>query len=156
MKGEKEFLPVHEGLVIEGGGIYKNHEFLIVFTDSGHRCGYVAINQEQKTILDKQNEDNSSYFLPDIDCHGGITFYEEGHAAKDLLPVPCNDTWLGFDAAHGHDMSCPYTAEKYFGETEFVKFKKENQWHYEGAVHRSYEYMEQECKKIIDQLNSLR
>ncbi len=151
IKGEKEYLPIHETVVIEGGGVYKDCEYLIVFTEHGHRCGYVAI------------PDGIDYVVDEIDCHGGVTFEETYHRAKELLPVPCNDMWLGFDAAHWGDMPCRETSRKYFGHSEKALKKIEiiEEIHKEvdemergdpNFSHKTYDYMEKQCHYIIDQL----
>ncbi len=140
LKGDKEFLPVHDEVVIEGGGVYKDYEYLIVFTGGGHRCGYVALKE---SIVGE----------PDLDCHGGITFYANTHAAKELLPISCEDFWVGFDAAHHNDAKDMELAEKYFPDNEYVQFRKNNHDFYvSDGIHRTFEYMEKECHSIIEQL----
>jgi hypothetical protein len=151
MKGEKEYLPIHEQVVIEGGGTYKGYEYLIVFTQHGHRCGYVAIPDGLRVNSD------------DINCHGGVTFEDESHSAKDLLPTPCNDLWIGFDAAHWGDIACRKTSRKYFGHIEkaakqisvleeICKEITEMELADPQFSHKTYQYMENECHNIIDQL----
>lgn len=144
MKGDREYLPINEHVVIEGGGTYKDFEYLIVFTHSGHRCGYVAL------------PDGFRYKTDALNVHGGITFEKEYHSAKDLLPVHCNDMWLGFDAAHCDDHPCYDTAQKIFGENkkhyDLLKQYHEPLMRYPGIFHRSYDYMENECKYLINQL----
>ncbi len=144
MKGEKEYLPVHDHVVIEGGGVYKDYEYLVVFTDSGHRCGYVAIPSGTR-----YNSDN-------LYVHGGITFEDESHAAKDILPIPCNDTWLGFDAAHCDDHPDFDLARKIFGDQhkryDILEECPHPIMRFEGISHKSYKYMEDQCKYLIDQL----
>lgn len=139
MKGEKEILPIHSEAVIEGGGHYKGHEYLITFTRHGSRCGYVAI------------PDGHSGDYDNILCHGGITFSDIDHNAKDLLQTTCNDLWIGFDAAHsmdGHDM---VKAKHYFPDLDqsiIDSFNRVSEW----GTHRTYDYIESECHHIIDQL----
>jgi hypothetical protein len=151
LKGDKEFLPIHNEVVIEGGGVYKGHEYLITFTEHGHRCGYVAIPSGVTVDTD------------DINCHGGVTFEDEHHHAKSLLPVPCNDTWIGFDAAHWGDMPCRDTSRKYFGHSDVAlkKIKIMEEIHKDihemeskdpSFSHKTFEYMEEQCKSVIDQL----
>ncbi len=158
LKGDKEFLPVHDSLVIEGGGVYKDHEYLIVFTSAGHRCGYVALKPEEHLkITAKKAPDDTCFYPDDVDCHGGVTFYENTHTAKQLLPIPCEDFWLGFDAAHCYDSADPVLAHKYFGDnSEAVRNNKfsESMAGLNDVEHRSFEYMESECFNIIDQLAS--
>lgn len=151
MKGDREFMPVHDKCVIEGGGLYKGFEYLIVFVELGHRCGYVAIPS------------GLGFDSDDLFVHGGITFEDESHSAKDLLPVPCNDTWLGFDAAHWGDMRCSDTALKYFGDDPIAKKGIEYLKEIHADIHemelnnpefshKTFEYMEEQCKYLIDQL----
>jgi len=143
MKGEREVLPIHRGAVIEGGGCYKGYEYIITFVGRGHRCGYVAVPDG-----DWSDDD-------DIDCHGGITFSSKNHGAKALLPVACNDLWIGFDAAHAWDLPCYETDRKYFlYDHDRINSLEEcmGELSEMGARHRTYQYMEAECKSIIDQL----
>jgi hypothetical protein len=153
LKGDKEFLPVHDSIVIEGGGLYKDHEYLIVFTTAGYRCGYVALKHEEHLKLSEEGQEYPS----EPKCHGGITLYENTHVAKRLLPMPCEDFWIGFDAAHWYDSPDPVAALKYFGEnTESVRRKNwsESLACFDAVKHRTFEYMESECFSIIDQLDS--
>lgn len=144
LKGDRDFLPITNepdySTVIEGGGSYKDHEYIIVFTSRGFRCAYVATNQDIDTSDDS------------IECHGGITFSASDHMAKDLLPVPCSDNWIGIDAAHYLDLSCAETTNKYFGHTKYVYKNYKDDIRECQPEHRSYIYMESECRKIIDQL----
>lgn len=154
LKGDEPFMKYDDSTVVEGGGIYKGYEYLIIFVSYGHRCGYVALKEpETERFLKEKGEDK--YYYPDLDCHGDVTFFEKTHRLKSLLPIPCDDFWIGFDAAHCWDKPCVKTIEKYFGNTDYLKFKKENAWmdiHDDDAAHRSYKYMELECLKVIDQL----
>lgn len=149
MKGDKAYLPIHEQAVIEGGGSYKGYEYLVTFTRHGNRCGYVAIPDESRD------------YGNDLDCHGGITFEGRDHGAKNLLPIACNDLWVGFDCAHYMDKHDFETAKKYFGDIDqdivdsfsridsaFDKFTRPN-------IHRTYQFVEDECKYIIDQVIAL-
>ena len=158
LQGSREFLPVNDSVVIEGGGVYKGHEYLVVFTIGGHRCGYVALKSNEHAKIDEERDLKDNYFLPkNIDCHGGVTFYDNSHAAKELLPVQCDDFWVGFDAAHFHDALDPGLAVKYFNDDEEAQYKRRWQTeigHYEDSKHRDFAYMESECHRIIDQLES--
>lgn len=151
LKGDAEFLPLHDQVVIEGGGDYKGYEYLITFTSYGTRCGYVAVPPEQ------------DYDSSQLDVHGGVTFEENDHGAKNLLPTPCNDMWIGFDAAHYGDMRDMEQAKKYFGGLpRFDKtFEIINELHKEvhememrdpHCSHKTFDYMAEQCKFMIDQL----
>lgn len=158
MKGDAPIMafPQNSKVVIEGGGEYKGYEFLITFTDLGHRCGYVAINPSHPVYgKDQVSPCEKDDF--DLCVHGGITFHQEEHGIKEILKHPCKDEWLGFDAAHGGDAGCPDTVEKYFGKTEFVSYMKNNAFYtvemeLMGMKHRTFDYMRQECFNLIDQL----
>ncbi|HMG68274.1 MAG TPA: hypothetical protein VK588_11335, partial [Chitinophagaceae bacterium] len=86
IKGDRAILPilrdekVGKAVVIEGGGHWLGFEYLITFTDLGHRCGYVAIPPGH--VADKEHDRREDW---DIDCHGGVTFINRKHSAKTLL-----------------------------------------------------------------------
>lgn len=141
LKGDKEVLvPPGNWIAVEGGGTYKDHEYLIVLTYMGHRCGYVALKH------DKEDENI------DISCHGGITFRDKEHDLKDLLSVPCNDIWIGFDCVHWNDFADAEAHKKYFGE----EFHNANATWFGAPSHlqttKGFNYVENECHSIIDQL----
>lgn len=147
IKGDKDILPIHESAVIEGGGSHKGYEYLITFTSHGTRCGYVAI------------PDGHRGDCVDINCHGDITFSGTDHGAKDLLPIPCNDLWIGFDCAHYGDKHDYETAKKYFGKEGRFDAIMEIHKDVEALEnldpmfsHKTFEFVELECKYIIEQL----
>lgn len=156
MKGDKEVLPIHEDVVIEGGGTYKDYEYLITFTARGTRCGYVALKPEETERFNEE-KGKEEYYYPDLECHGGVTFFGSDHGAKSLLPVHCDDTWVGFDAAHAWDLEDIETAERYFPEdNRYIKYRKENPMPiFSDSHHRSYDYIKSECQSIIDQIRAL-
>ncbi len=146
VKGDKKFLKHNSGAGIEGGGTYKGYEYLISFTNMGHRCGYVAVPNGIAGDYD------------DITCHGGVTFEDIDHSFKDILDTPCADLWIGFDAAHAGDLADLDKALEYFenepGIIEYKRITEEsfNKLYQLGERHRNYEYMEKECHNIIEQL----
>ena len=168
LKGDKEFLPIHDdpsradsGAVVEGGGEYKGYHYVVTFTGCGHRCGYVALPPEH--LLSNKEYQLTCKSPPepfsDLSVHGGITFHEEGdHILDKLFPnePKCTDVWIGFDAAHYMDGRDWDHHEKYFGK------KARNELEACGAEFRyllgrketvrTYEYMENQCKELIDQI----
>ena len=148
LKGDKEFLPINDHIIIEGGGNYKGHDYLITFTEMGFRCGYVAIPPSQ------------TYDSESINCHGGITFEGNNHAARTVLPVKCDDMWIGFDAGHCDDAKDFTLAKKYFPKNRFIDDRAEIFGDLDAKLKqldsshsiKTYEYMEGECKTIIEQL----
>jgi hypothetical protein len=148
VKGNKDIL-VNGEIAIEGGGVYKDYEYLITFTSHGHRCGYVAIPSSHP--LHKFYNEESNY--PDLHVHGGVTFFDEPRFEELTNGHKCTDKWIGFDAAHYNDREDIEKSEEYFGETKFIKFKKNNSdITFCNGEHRSYSYMENECKRLIEQL----
>lgn len=154
LKGDQDCLPIHDECVIEGGGIYKDYEYLITFTSHGTRCGYVALKPEETEKFEKKRE-NEQFYYPDVECHGGVTFYGNDHGAKDLLPVPCADFWVGFDCAHAGDGHDKELTQKYFKRQIFSDefYDTFAGFSLDGiVVHRTFDYVEGECHSIIDQL----
>jgi hypothetical protein len=130
----------------------------------GNRCGYVAIPDSHPYSkvpmeLKEMPASNLKYESWDcdsleIECHGGLTFMSPKHGLKELLPIACNDMWIGFDCGHLWDKPDLEATRKYFGE-EYVK-KHQSFFDligfYPTAQIRDYSYVESECKSIVDQL----
>lgn len=154
LKGDKDyFVPIGKNgkpwVVIEGGGVYRDMEYLIVVTPLAHRCGYVALMPGHPL----NNFHNEEYNYPDLICHGGITFFSDDHGLKELLQHPCSDKWVGFDCAHCYDLPDVKAAEMFFDKdrVELARHQIETFKGF-GAKTRSFKYVEKECKKIINQL----
>jgi hypothetical protein len=148
LKGDKEFIPSPEipEVIIEGGGIYKGFEYLVVLNHSAHRCGYVAIPKDHPAY----NADG--YDDIEVNVHGGLTFFGEPH----IIESDCGDKWAGFDAGHAYDGYDLNALEKYYGsDDKTVKYMKSRDFYtnpHKDMVIRDFSYMESECKKLIDQL----
>ena len=165
LKGNKEVLldldkDGKPWIAVEGGGTYKDYEYLIVLNHMGHRCGYVAIPPGHKAnnVGQRQNtftkDYELDYFNLNIECHGGLTFGSNKHGLKRLLSTPCTDHWIGFDCGHLYDKSDLEALEKYYGEGYAENRKKYEHKFFDdvNSEIRSYRYAENECKKIIEQL----
>lgn len=146
IKGDKPFIYVSTEIVIEGGGTYKEYDYLIIFTNSGHRCGYVATKKKDDIYL---LSTDCNYISP-LSVHGGITFHDSHSPIKEALGIKNNDTWLGFDAAHYRDSPNVEKAQFYFGEEVPCRFTQV--LYANVSTHKDYEYMEKECWRLIDQL----
>ena len=167
LKGDKEFFtPLENGkpwISVEGGGVYKDYEYLIVMNGHGHRCGYVALPpehpysntpKEERTMGGRPYE-SYPYEDLDISCHGGLTFMAPDHDLKELLPIPCTDMWIGFDCGHCDDLSDEENFKKYFGEEAHEQKKSFFdiiRSGYPGQSIKDFNYTEQQCHSIIDQL----
>lgn len=166
LKGDKDALvPPGNWIALEGGGKYKDYEYLIVLNKIGHRCGYVAIPpehkyseipmQERALLSSDRKFPHWDYVSLDIQCHGGLTFMSPDHGLKKLLPVACTDMWIGFDCGHCYDMCDVEAYRKYFGaeqaEAKLSFFAAMNHG-FDGQHVKNYDYVEQECWDIIEQL----
>lgn len=178
LKGDKEFLAVPSiiemmrGIVIEGGGNYKDYDFLVTFNDMGFRCGYVALPSNHPT--NNCDEDYPS----DFEVHGGITFFDENHLSEAFFGEnACKDKWLGFDCGHALDFNDLELAKLYFKDNEKIlhgiilsqsikeKVEQDMERDFPGYIvkkkssdcewkeeRRTKEYVISECKRLIDQL----
>ena len=155
---------------IEVNKKYKKYDYMVYATEMGHRCGYVRIPSghylykkgysEQLNIkfdalknesVGKRNpitlfcstrlkkEDNISMDLL-FDVHGGITFADFG---KNLMANKPG-WWIGFDCAHCDDAKDPEIMDK---KTRKIFSGLSN-----FGVVRNKEYVEQECKNLIEQI----
>lgn len=157
IKGSKEYILATDGVVIEGGGIYKDYEYIITFNDMGFRCGYVALDPDHllydKDCTSVYKESDPSY----VTAHGGITFHDTHSIVKKILGYECLDKWLGFDAGHCYDLVDLKSVHKYFPNLREAKkdyvlemaklFERDRE-----IKIRTFSYMEDECKQLIDQL----
>lgn len=163
LKGDQDaFVPEGNWIAVEGGGVYKDHEYLIVLNTMGHRCGYVALKpdhpysqtpSEDRNIA-KHKYKHYAYDSLEIECHGGLTFMDPEHGLKQLLKVPCNDMWIGFDCGHYGDLPDKEAYLKYYGEDAYEVHKSflERHSHYDVQTIKGFHYVEKECHSIIDQL----
>lgn len=94
--------------VLERTFSYGRYVGLVVFTDMGHRCGYVVLPKGEE----EKYKGIELYDIP-ISCHGGVTYFEQGH---DFLDT---EQWLiGFDCAHLNDKRDMESLKKYFSDNE--------------------------------------
>lgn len=162
---------------IESDFEYKGYRCVVVFTQLGHRCGYVGlkpnnplynIDYDEKVSWLKLKEGEQlgkrSVFalfsdLGDLetgvspglyfDVHGGITFSEN---LEDYPAKHDNLWWLGFDCGHAGDSKDYKTLLKYkLQDEKYVS--EEMSWGLDYGEIRTQEYAEQECKNLVDQLD---
>lgn len=155
VKGDKPILiNKHNEIAIEGGGVFKGYEYIITFTNRGHRCGYVAVPETHPLHSSKEE-------YPDYEVHGGVTFFEDARFDEFTGGHKCTDKWIGFDAAHVYDKPCRVTTEKYFNlskEKDEMRILFDTLEAFQladpdfGETHKSYAYMVNECRSLINQL----
>jgi hypothetical protein len=120
---------------------YKGYPCVVLFQSIGFRTRYVGIRSKKAINCE------------DIICHGGITYVENhlyGQKDQDIL-------WIGFDCGHCFDGYDTEKIKEYYKDDEQVMnqfaimqmfFEEQNK---ELEV-RTLEYVEEECKKIVEQL----
>lgn len=135
---------------VESDFIYKGLRCVVVLQSLGYRCGYVQVLPGHPAYL----LDYGDELVEDIEVHGGLTYSRSGGD----YPVTSeeNTWWFGFDAAHYIDKSDPFeayragliTKERAIELVEDYSYKMFDDW----RECRSKEYMEQECRRLADQL----
>mgnify|MGYP003464887905 CR=1 FL=1 len=126
--------------VVEKHFKYKGHDCICIFSYIGYRCGYVSVSDKEKPFYDY-----------DVTCHCGLTFDGE-------LPdyyKPKKKYYIGFDCGHICDGNDYDTALRYGLITEqryneLIEMQIKSPTFLQPV--RSLEYVENECKKIVDQL----
>lgn len=126
--------------VVEKQFQYKGHDCICVFNRSGFRCGYVS------TTLRRHYDDF------DIVCHCGLAFsgeLPEAYAPKEAF-------YIGFDCGHCCDGIDPELAYEYGLIDEATKEMFEQSFFYlsDNPI-RDVDYVVEQCKKIVDQLEVL-
>jgi len=133
----KEKTNANYRISFEDGGVYRGYNYLITLNlILGFRCGYVSIPKGHPLYDQKERVD-------EIEMHGGCTYFDNPIYVEDSD----EEKWIGFDCAHfgdGYDKKIVKKYNPYF-YTYFTKLKENN-------VVRTKEYVEQECKNIIDQI----
>jgi hypothetical protein len=152
LKGDNDIFKINPNVILETGGNYKGYDYCVVFNYRGFRCGYVAVSANHP-ILKGYKDD---YDLP-IRVHGGVTFCEKpnGLVEEQLLREDsCGDVWIGFDANHAWDLHDFEHALKLFPDRE-DEIKRIKSWDIlfsHDSYFRSNDYIEDECKSMIDQI----
>ena len=146
---------------------YKGYRYIVLGLNIGHRCGYVKIPKDNPLfglgystklpitmyILKNETVGKRSvipFFLQGLDkderismdvlfdVHGGITFSGD---VKQL-----GGYWIGFDCAHYDDAKDVSLMDK-----KYKKLYNSSQVIHYGTI-KTTDYVEQECKNLIDQI----
>lgn len=125
--------------VVEKQFNYKGHDCICAFTRRGIRTGYVSV---------KNYVDYDSVFELNIDCHGGLTF--GGNLPSEYSPK--EQYYIGFDCGHFGDGIDVIQAVKYELMTSSEAAIVSSTF---GYPVRSLDFVEDECKRIVDQLEDL-
>lgn len=130
--------------VVEKHFEYRGHDCICVFNCRGYRCGYVSVDEAK------------DYYHFDIDCHYGLTF-----GAEQVYKYynPKKEYYIGFDCGHicdGHDYDTALlygliTEQRYY---QLLEMDIQSPLFIQPV--RDLEYVENQCKKIVDQLEDKR
>ena len=128
--------------VVEKQFEYKGHDCICIFSIRGIRCGYVSVSDKEKP-----------YDNYDIDCHGGLTF--DGELPDYYKPKA--DYYIGFDCGHYCDGVDYDQAVKYdLIEQSEADYSKKLFSYLDDRPVRDLDYVEANCKKIVDQLEKIK
>lgn len=133
---------------------YKGFPCVVLFMPIGYRCGYVGL-PKYNIYYGKKYDD-----IP-MDCHRGLTYSNcELYGQDDM-----NTWWIGFDCGHFCDGLDKAKFEEYYEDD--LKEMPVND--YRGLIMglypmfkicseypvRTLEYVESECRKIVDQITGV-
>lgn len=134
--------------MIEFKRVYKNYQYVIVFNEhEGWRCGYVGIPKGD-VYYEKHYDD-----IP-VECHGGLSFSEfSSTLGSDLW-------WIGFACnVFGEDGIDFAGMEAIVGTAETREYRTQFSGIYLEHILRDHVWstydVDEECKKIIDQIQRL-
>ena len=128
--------------VVEKQFEYKGHDCICIFSIRGVRCGYVSVSDKEKPYDDY-----------DIDCHGSLTF--DGELPDCYKPKA--DYYIGFDCGHWCDGVDYDQAVKYnLIEQSEADYNKKLFSYLSDRPVRDLDYVEANCKKIVDQLEKIK
>lgn len=167
---------------VESDFSYKDYRCVVIFGDMGFRCGYVGIPEDHPlygkeygsgmgiSYSELENEPTgkrgiipvlcAAYKEDDdvsmdiyFDVHGSLTY--SGGGKESTYPVESELWWLGFDCGHYNDGKDMDLVEKLWGDDEHIQRRIEIEreyLYYEDCEVRSQEYIEQECRNLVDQI----
>ena len=128
--------------VVEKQFEYKGHDCICIFSIRGIRCGYVSVSDKEKPYDDY-----------DIDCHGGLTF--DGELPDYYKPKA--DYYIGFDCGHWCDGVDYDQAVKYdLIQQSEADYNKKLFSYLSGHPVRDLDYVEANCRSIVDQLEKIK
>ena len=155
---------------IEKRDEYKKFEYFCLALPVGHRCGYVRIPEGNK-FYGKKYTDKLDFNLDVLkgekigkrnvidvflsngkdvtmgllfNVHGGVTYSYAGLITDD---GELFGWFIGFDCAHLGDAK-----DFSIMDDEYKKIEEEHPSFCPGDIIRSLDYVEQECKNLIDQI----
>lgn len=139
--------------IIESDFTYEGLRCVVIFQGLGHRCGYVGVPKGHE-LYGMDYDD--VYNKIDADVHGGLTYA----GGSSDYPVESDLWWIGFDCAHYMDGKDLELAKEYFKDNDSLvrqiemTIEIEEQYPtFDREQVRSLEYVEYECRNLVDQIN---
>ena len=128
--------------VVEKQFNYKGHDCICIFSIRGVRCGYVSGSDKEKPFYDY-----------DVECHCGLSFDGE---LPDYYNPKAN-YYIGFDCGHCCDGVDYDQAVKYnLIEQSEADYNKKLFSYLSGYPVRDLDYVEANCRSIVDQLEKIK
>ena len=161
-----------------------DYKYVVIFSEQGHRCGYVAIKQShplfgfdftrdikspellqeiksstigKKGIVDVMWWDGESTSLNLlINVHGGLTYSALGH--KTSYPTIQFDKvwWFGFDCGHYGDAEDLSAMQKHFPPYYKLLQEYDILTNFIGNSVKPKQYVINECLSMIQQLDCIK
>lgn len=120
---------------------YKDYECVIVGFSLGHRCGYVGISKNHR-YYGKDYDDLQLY------VHGGLTYSK----LNPEFSIKSDKWWIGFDCMHREDGK-DFDLIRELSLVEEYEYILDLEKRFPtGGIVRTIDFVENECKKLIDQL----
>ena len=165
--------------IVESDFNYKGYRCVTIFTDMGHRCGYVGLPEGHHLYgkgyddtlnftykdchdlkVDKMSpinwmgmwfdeEENNMKIVYYFNVHGGITYINGGKDSK--YPVESDLWWFGFDC--GHYLDAPDTQRMYelWPDNEYVLQRIKDEEGYYSDPRREV----RTCEYVQDECKSM-
>jgi hypothetical protein len=123
---------------------------IVIFNDTGHRCGYVEIPRSHPCY-------EKEYSDIDVNVHGGLTF--SAYSKEMPYDIPEGFWVLGFDCIHSNDAIDLESYERYSDMGYIPKIQEDISHIFDmifsdGAV-RTLGFVVAECESLATQLKEM-
>ncbi len=134
-------------IYVEGIFEHKCYKCVCVFNAGGFRCGYVSVDNTHPYYGKNYTEDGPDNIM----CHWGLTY--SGNGSHFYTDDDCY-WWFGFDCGHYEDGVDFDTAKEYaiVSDKEYLIGKEFSVALNDGALIKTQEFVEENCKMIVEQL----
>jgi len=159
---------------------HQGYKCVVIFTDIGHRCGYVAVGPDHPLFgIDYSQDLKSKELLQEVshstlgkrgiidvfcwngeetilslivNVHGGLTYSSNKPTGK-YPTLHINEEWyFGFDCAHYEDGKDFNLVKKYFS----IEIAECLRSYWNTGYPRSLEYVQNECRSLAEQLECIK